>query len=213
VTPGESPTVIVVDDEDAVRDSLLFLLDVEGLPARGFASAEAFLAAAPKPTSGCIITDLWMPGLDGADLLRLLPLHGIDLPVIMITGHGDSAAAARVLAAGAFDFIEKPFQHVAILEAVRAALAVGLPDQARDTRARETGERIARLPRRERTLLNRLVLGDSNREVADKHRIAIADAERMRASIMQRFGAASLSDLIRLVAEARRYAARTPGSL
>jgi two-component system response regulator FixJ len=209
VTSGEPTTVIVIDDEDSVRDSLLFLLDVVGLPAKGFASAEAFLAASPKPAAGCIVTDLWMPGLGGADLLRLLPEHGIRLPVIMITGHGDASAAARALAAGAFDFIEKPFQDVAILEAVRGALALGLPDQARDARARQTGERIARLPKRERTLLDRLVQGDSNREVADKSRMAMVEVELLGARIMQRVGAASLPDLIRLVTEARRYADQT----
>jgi len=130
LTPPASPTVYVVDDDDGVRDSLLFLLEVDGLPAQGFAGVEAFLAALPLGAAGCIVTDLRMPGLDGTDLLGLLPARGIFLPVIVITGHANAAAALRALAAGAFHFIEKPFQDVDILSAVRAALAVGQPDTA-----------------------------------------------------------------------------------
>jgi two-component system response regulator FixJ len=127
--PPGTPTVYVVDDDDAVRDSLLFLLDVSGLPAQGFAGVAAFLAALPKGAAGCIVTDLRMPGLDGTDLLGLLPARGIFLPVIVMTGHANAEGAARALAAGAFHFIEKPFNDVALFDAVRAALAVGQPDR------------------------------------------------------------------------------------
>ncbi len=205
MTTGEPVAVYVIDDDDAVRDSLLFLLDVEGLRGQGFASADAFLAALPLPFSGCVVTDLKMPGLDGADLLRLLPERGIRMPVIVITGQGDAPAAARALAAGAFDFIEKPFQDTAILGAIRAALTTGEPDPARAARARATGRRIAHLPERERTLLDWLVRGETNQGVASTHGLAIADVELLRARIMQRIGATSLPDLLRLVTEARRY--------
>ncbi len=209
MTSDESIPVYVIDDDDAVRESLLFLLDVEGLRGKGFASADAFLAADPMPTTGCIVTDLRMPGLDGADLLRLLPERGVRLPVIVITGQGDAPAAARALAAGAFDFIEKPFQDTAILAAIRAALRNEEPDPARAARARATGRLIAHLPEQERTMLERLVGGDTNHGLAAAHGMAIADVELLRARIMQRMGAASLPDLLRLVIEARRYAAES----
>ncbi len=205
--PAPSPAVYVIDDDDAVRDSLLFLLDVEGLVAQGFASAEAFLAA-PKAAYGCIITDLRMPGMEGTDLLRLLPLQGVHLPVILITGHGDLAAAARALAAGAFDVIEKPFTDSAILGAVRGALARGKPDAARDARAAQTGGRIDGLGDQERRLLCAFVRGDTNAQIAATDGLAVDAVALQRARIMRSMGAASLSELVRLVTEAKRYAAR-----
>lgn len=212
MTRGGSPAVYVIDDDDAVRDSLLFLLGVDGLHGQGFASAEAFLAA-PKAAFGCIVTDLRMPGMEGTDLLRLLPLQGVHLPVILITGHGDMAAAARALAAGAFDVIEKPFQAGAILGAVRAALSRGKPDAVRDARASQTGARIARLAEQERRVLCRLMQGDTNTQVAAAQGLTPDDVAAIRARIMGRVGAASLSDLVRLVTEARRHAAQAGGSL
>jgi len=207
VTHGEPATVYVIDDDDAVRDSLLLLLDVEGFRGQGFAGVDAFLAVTPTPSSGCIVSDLRMPGMDGGDLLRLLPERGIRLPVIVITGQGDAPAAAHALAAGAFDFIEKPFQDTAILGAIRAALTNGKPDPDRAVRARATRRHIAHFPERERMILDRLVLGDTTQGLAALHGIAVADVELMRARIMQRMGAASMPDLLRLVMEARRYAA------
>jgi two-component system response regulator FixJ len=206
VTAGETACVYVIDDDDAVRDSLLFLLDVEGLRGQGFASADAFLAAFPLPPGGCIVTDLRMPGLDGADLLRLLPERGIRKPVIVITGQGDAPAAARALAAGAFDFIEKPFQDTAILGAIRGAMTSDEPDPVRAARAKATGRRLAGLPERERTMLDWLVRGETNQGLAATFGMAVADVELLRARIMQGMGAASLPDLLRLVTEARRYA-------
>jgi two-component system response regulator FixJ len=206
VTAGKPANVYIIDDDDAVRDSLLFLLDVEGFRGRGFAGVDDFLAVTPTPSSGCIVSDLRMPVLSGSDLLRLLPDRGIQLPVIVITGHGDAVAAAHALRAGAFDFIEKPFQDIAILAAIRAALKIGNPDPARAARARAAGRQIALFPERERMMLDQLVYGETNQGLAAQHGIAVAEVELMRARIMQRMGAASLPDLLRLVIDARRYA-------
>ncbi len=207
MTTDESATVYVIDDDDAVRGSLLFLLDVEGFRGQGFARVDDFFAQVPPPSSGCIVTDLRMPVLDGSDLLRSLPDRGIRLPVIVITGHGDAQAAAQALAAGAFDFIEKPFQDTAILGAIRAALTNGEPDPARAARARAARHHIAHFPERERMMLDRLVCGETNQGLAAVDGIAVADVELLRARIMRRMGAASLLDLLRLVIDARRYAA------
>jgi two-component system response regulator FixJ len=207
VTQVENGTVYVVDDDDAVRDSLLFLLDVDGLPARGFSGVAEFIAALPRPAIGCVVTDMRMPGLDGLDLLRLLEEHDSLLPAIVITGHHDVESAARVLAAGAFDFIEKPFQDSAILAAIHAAMAIGQPDPVRNARARATVDRIAHLPERERTVLDWLVQGETTRAPAAAQGFAAGDVELLRSRIMHRVGASSLPDLVRLVTEARRYAA------
>jgi two-component system response regulator FixJ len=212
VNGGEGATVYVIDDDEAVRDSLLFLLAVDGFRGQGFAGVEAFLALSPKPASGCIVTDLRMPGLDGADLLRLLPQHGIRLPVIVITGQGDASAAARALAAGAFDFIEKPFPDAAILDALRAALGLDAIDPTRGARARATGRQLADLPEPERKLLDWLMGGEGNQALAAPNGIALVEVERLRARIMQRMGVANLTDLMRLVNDARRYDVATAGS-
>jgi two-component system, LuxR family, response regulator FixJ len=213
VTQAALGTVYVIDDDDAVRDSLLFLLDVDGLTAQGFPSAETFLAAMPEAVRGCVVTDMKMPGLDGTDLLRLLMEHGVGLPVIVITGHGDVAAAADVMAAGAFDFIEKPFHDFAILGAVRGALGIGEDTAARDARAQLTGERVDQLPERERQVLDRMVRGETNGTIAAAEGISLTDVEMLRARIMVRLGARRPPDLVRLVTESRRYAVRETGSL
>jgi two-component system response regulator FixJ len=200
--PGTG-TVYVIDDDRAVRDSLLFLLDVEGLKARGFASVAAFLAAVPERATGCVVSDMRMPGLDGSDLLRMLPLHRAGLPVIVITGHGDVTAAVRAMEAGAFDFIEKPFQDSAILEAVRAALP-GADNAARERRAKAICDRVAGLSEAEYRLLKHLLRGDSNGAVASALQVALADVDLMRARIMRRLGAQSLAELVRNVGPACR---------
>jgi two-component system response regulator FixJ len=207
VTPAEAATVYVVDDDEAVRDSLLFLLQVDGLPVRGFAGAAEFLAALPQLTAGCVVTDLRMPGLDGAELLRQLSERAPHLPVIVMTGHGDVAAAARVAAAGAFDFIEKPFQDTAILQAVRAALESGPADSSRAERAKKIGETIAHLPARERGVLEWLMQGEGSRAVIASYGVALSDIDLLRARLMLRMGAESVPDLVRLVMEARRFVA------
>lgn len=208
----EAATVYVIDDDDAVRHSLLFLLDVHGLRGQGFDSAGSFLASPPRTTSGCIVTDMRMPRMDGAELMRLLPAHGVNLPVIVITGHGDAGAAAKVMAAGVFDFIEKPFQDAAILDAVRAALTIGKPDPARDARAQMTIERIALLPERERRLLDRLMRGETDPDPSDAS-ASRAENELLRARIMRRLGATTVPHLMRLVTEARRRLGQAGASL
>ena len=212
MTAGEVATVFVIDDDEAVRHSLLFLLEVEGMTAHGFAGVDAFLAAPLTLTAGCIVTDLQMPGLNGADLLRVLPERGVGLPVIVITGHGDVVAAGRAMAAGAFDFIEKPFQDSTILGAVRAALARDRPDPERAARAGATAARIAGLAGPERRALDLLLQGADLTALATSLGIAQDETELMRARILQRLGARRLPDLVRLVTEVRRYADGTDGS-
>src|SRR5271156_6711075 len=124
--------VYVIDDDDAVRDSLTFLLDAAGFAVRSFASALAFLAFEPKPAAGCIVSDIRMPEMDGIEMQQLLDRHGIRLPIIFITGHADVPIAVTALKNGAADFFEKPFDDERLLTAIRAALA-----QERAARGRE----------------------------------------------------------------------------
>jgi two-component system response regulator FixJ len=198
VTEPGPGIVYVIDDDDGVRDSLLFLFGVDDLPALGFSSAEAFLAALPERPVGCIVTDMQMPGEQGANLLRILPQRAVLMPVIVMTGQGDVATALNVLKAGAFDFIEKPFQDTTILNAVRAALTAGHRD-------------IARFSGRDRAVLDGLVDGESNSTIAARTELPVAEVELVRAAILQRLQASGLPDLIRLVVAGRRLAGQPAG--
>ena len=120
---AEAPLVHVVDDDEAVRDSLSLLLESAGLTVRTYDSATTFLTALPNLAAGCVLTDVRMPGLDGLELQRRLTQLGVRLPVIVMTGHGDVPIAVAALKAGASDFIEKPFDDVQLLAAISSALA------------------------------------------------------------------------------------------
>jgi two-component system response regulator FixJ len=211
VTEPGPGIVYVIDDDDGVRDSLLFLFGVDDLPALGFSSAEAFLAALPERPVGCIVTDMQMPGEQGANLLRILPQRAVLMPVIVMTGQGDVATALNVLKAGAFDFIEKPFQDTTILNAVRAALTAGHRDIAQDARARVARDAIARFSGRDRAVLDGLVDGESNSTIAARTELPVAEVELVRAAILQRLQASGLPDLIRLVVAGRRLAGQPAG--
>ena len=198
-------SVFVVDDDQAMRDSLL-LLRGEGIRARGFASAALFLEALPDERAACIITDLRMPQIEGAELIqRLRVLRGDTWPVIVITGHADVPLAVHLMKAGVVDFIEKPFDPHRILEAVRGCLST-LERHGAESEAREqTSSRLATLTPRERQVFDALIDGKSNKEIALILDISPRTVEIFRAKVMQKMQATSLSMLVRLglsVAEA-----------
>jgi signal transduction histidine kinase/FixJ family two-component response regulator len=153
---AEDCTVYVVEDDDAVRASMLFLLDVEGFRTRGFAGADDFLQALPEGANGCIVTDVRMPGLGGELLLRALRERGVGMPVIVVSGHGDATVGPRLIAAGAFQFIEKPFQHATLMNALRAALADAAPDPDQDEILTDQPVRLAPTSRLDNDLLDAL---------------------------------------------------------
>jgi two-component system response regulator FixJ len=187
--------VHIVDDDDAVRQSLAFLLSSAGLPVRLYESASAFLAGLSAPQSGCLITDIRMPGMTGIELLKALREKSLSMPAIVITGHGDVPLAVEAMKAGAVDFIEKPFDEEAILNAVKRAL-----DQGSD----ENGDglvvaaRLATLSERERQVLEGLVAGHPNKTIARGLGISPRTVEVYRANLMAKMQAKSLSDLIRM---------------
>jgi two-component system, LuxR family, response regulator FixJ len=192
-------SVYIVDDEEAVRQSLSALLATVGYSPIGFASAGDFLAAAGSLAKGCVIVDVRMPGISGLELQRCLAEAGLDFPMIIITGHGDVPLAVKAMKAGAVDFIEKPFSATAILTSLAAAFAARPhPPAAIDPAAAEAMSRLALLSPREGQVLGGLVAGLPNKTIAHDLAISPRTVEIHRARVMDKMGARSLSELVRL---------------
>jgi len=189
--------VHVVDDDLAVRRALAFLLATDGLAVRVHESASAFLAAVAEPT-GCIVTDVRMPEIDGIEFLRRLRQRGPIPPVIVMTGHADVPLAVAAMKEGARDFIEKPFDDEVLLASVRSALAQAerSADRAAETKAVRT--RLATLSERERDVLDGLVAGKANKVIALDLGISPRTVEIYRANVMAKLQAGSLSELVRM---------------
>ena len=192
------PIVYVIDDDDAVRQSLEFLLKTAGISARGFDSAKAFLNVLPAIKSGCIITDVRMPEITGIDLLRHVKENGLDIPVIVITGHGDIALAVEAMKIGAVDFLEKPFDDDLLLAAVRSALNTEAGTARHKAELAEIHDKLAALSNRERQVLEGLVAGKANKVIAFDLGISPRTVEIYRANLMTKMSANSLSDLVRM---------------
>ena len=194
--PSES-VVHVVDDDEAVRDSMAFLLRSAQLEVEAYESAVAFLGKAAG-AAGCVVTDVRMPEMTGIELVRRLKELGNKLPVIVMTGHGDVPLAVEAMKAGAVDFIEKPFDEATMLTAVRAALARGEAVGKRDAERAEIEQRLNRLSGREREVLLALVRGQPNKIIAHNLEISPRTVEIYRANVMAKMDAPSLSDLVRM---------------
>jgi len=192
------PIIYVIDDDDAVRNSLEFLLKTAGINVRGFESAKTFLDILPGISSGCIITDVRMPEITGIDLLRRVKEFNADLPVIVITGHGDISLAVEAMKIGAVDFLEKPFDDDLLLAAVRSALNRDADAAKRKADLGEIGEKLAALSNRERQVLDGLVAGNANKVIAFDLGISPRTVEIYRANLMTKMAANSLSDLVRM---------------
>jgi len=192
------PVVHVVDDDDAARESLRFLLEAAHLPVRAYDSAKPFLDALPDIEGGCVITDVKMPEIDGLELVRSLKRHEVGLPVIVITGQADVPLAVQAMKAGAVDFIEKPYDGEALLGAVRSALDVHGKDVRRDSERAEIRARLAALSQRERQVLDGLIAGQPNKAIARELGISARTVEIYRAHVMAKMQAASLSQLVRM---------------
>jgi two-component system, LuxR family, response regulator FixJ len=198
VTDLSNSVVHVVDDDAAIRDSLSFLLDSAGFTARAYEAAPDLLARVGELEPGCIVTDVRMPGMSGLELVARLKELGVVHPVIVLTGHADVALAIEAMKAGVLDFLEKPFDDEALLSAVRSALAAGESEVGRRSERAEVERRVASLTDRERDVFEAIVAGDSNKAAAIRLGISPRTVEIYRANVMEKMGAKSLSELVRL---------------
>jgi len=190
-------TVHVIDDDDAMRDSMSFLLEARGFAPQAYASADAFLDSVAQAQAGYIVTDVRMPGLSGLELLRELKSRGVSWPVIVMTGHGDIGLAVQAMKAGAIDFIEKPFSDEALLNALSAAQ--DKPGaETREADADAAQRLLASLSPRERDVLQGVVAGKANKVIAHDLSISPRTVEIYRANLMTKTGARHLSELMRI---------------
>ncbi len=197
---SQSGRVYVIDDDAAMRDSLDFLLGSAGFSVRLFDSAEAFLNE-PSLEFGCVLTDIRMPGIDGIELLRRLnpASDARKLPVIIMTGHGDVPLAVEAMKLGALDFLEKPFEDDRLIGMIETALAQ--PESGSKGEA-DMAARVASLTPRERQVMQGLVAGQSNKNIAREHDISPRTVEVYRANVMTKMHAGSLSELVRFAIRA-----------
>jgi two-component system response regulator FixJ len=192
------PVIYVIDDDEAVRQSLEFLLKTAGIKVRGFESAGEFLDILPQVDCGCVVTDVRMPGITGIELLRRVKESSADLPVIVITGHGDISLAVEAMKIGAVDFLEKPFDDDQLIAAVRSALSRDANAAKRKAELADIQDKLAALSNRERQVLDGLVAGNANKTIAFDLGISPRTVEIYRANLMTKMGANSLSDLVRM---------------
>lgn len=191
--------VYVIDDDESARHSLEFLLDVAGVRVRSFASADAFLKAAPPLAGACVVTDVRMPGMSGIELAEELKRRGGQVPVIVITGHADVPLAIQAMKAGVADFIEKPFDDEVMLAAIRNALAQHAGEESAAAERQVVLGRIATLSPREREVMDGLVAGKANKAIAFDLDISARTVEVYRANLMMKMQAKTLSELVRMV--------------
>lgn len=189
--------VHVVDDDAAMRDSVGFLLDTAGFEVALYQDGTRLLDTLAKPARGCVLTDIRMPDVDGLELLRRLRASGHTLPVVVMTGHGDVPLAVEAMKLGACDFIEKPFDDEALLQALRSALDRGRPVEGADPRLQEFIQRVGTLSQRERQVLDQLVAGGTSKEIGRALDISPRTVEIYRAKLMAKTQATGLQELVR----------------
>ena len=190
--------VHVIDDDEAVRASLVFLLEMADLPARAYASAQAFLDVAESVAAGCVVTDIRMPGMSGLELIRRLKVRNVALPVIVITGHGDVPLAVEAMRAGVLDFLEKPFEDEALIISIRSALNAQVKATQQTTERERFEQMLATLSGREREVLQGVIAGKLNKVIAFELGISPRTVEVYRANVMSKTGAHGLSELVRI---------------
>lgn len=204
MTATVEQTVFIVDDDVAVRDSLALLLGLKGYRTAIFSSAEDFLAAYRKDWRGCLVLDIKMSGMTGLELQAQLTSQGIELPIVIITGHGDAASARSALKSGAVDFLEKPLDEEQLVAAVGSALERDAKRRAEKVGGTEASSRLARLTPRERQVMDLAAAGRHNREIGEALGISPRTVEVYKARLMEKLQARNLSELIRFALTADR---------
>ncbi|MEY3892809.1 MAG: hypothetical protein RLZZ539_1115 [Pseudomonadota bacterium] len=197
----QAEVVYVVDDDEAVRDSLTWLLESNGYTVRCHASAERFLQSlqnTDKSTISCLILDVRMPGMSGLELQERLISENLPMPISFITGHGDVSMAVSTMKRGAVDFIEKPFKENELCALVERMLTKARVDFAQADQRKITQSLLSKLTGRERQVLERIVAGRLNKQIADDLSISIKTVEAHRANIMEKLNVNTVADLLRL---------------
>jgi two-component system, LuxR family, response regulator FixJ len=193
------PTVFIVDDDQAIRQSLQWLLVYANMNVETFASAEEFFHAFDPPRRGCLVLDLRMPGINGLTLQETLVREKIHLPIIFITGHGDVPQAVQAMKLGAIDFIEKPFDDHVLLSRIRQALAIDEKQRVDQSLREQIEQKLNRLSRREWEVAELLATGSANKEVARQLGLSIKTVEVHRANIMHKLEAGSLAEIVQML--------------
>jgi len=189
--------VHIVDDDNAIRESLSLLMKSEGIQATTYATAEDFLSQYHPTESQCLLLDIRMPGMSGLELIEELKKRNISIPVIFITGHGDISMAVQAMRAGATDFIEKPFDSDYLIRRTRDCLQECLCLSHSNELKQKMNERLSRLTKRERQVMDLLVDGKQNKTIAYELNISVRTVELHRAKVMEKLSAHSLSDVVR----------------
>ena len=199
---AERAKVYVIDDDEAMRDSLNFLLDSSGFEVTLFEHAQAFLDRLPALGFGCVLSDVRMPGIDGIELLKRMKAVGSSFPILVMTGHGDVPLAVEAMKLGAVDFLEKPFEDERLVAMIEAAIRQAEPAAKTESVTQDILVRIASLSPRERQVMDGLMAGLSNKLIAREYDISPRTIEVYRANVMTKMGANSLSELVRLAMRA-----------
>lgn len=194
--------VYVIDDDEAMRDSLNFLLDSSGYDVSLFEHAQSFLNTLSSLSFGCVVSDVRMPGIDGIELLKRLKVQNSSFPILIMTGHGDVPLAVEAMKLGAVDFLEKPFDDDRLISMIEAALRQAGPVAKNEAIAQEVAARVASLSPRERQVMEGLIAGLSNKLIAREYDISPRTIEVYRANVMTKMQANSLSELVRLAMRA-----------
>ncbi len=192
-------TVYVVEDDEAVRDSLELLLKSDGKPVQTFESATDFLKDYSDKMAGCIVLDIRMPGMDGMELQKKLNDKHSILPIIFVTGHGDVPMAVDAMKEGAVDFIQKPYREEALLEKIEAALSQDLEQRKTLDEKQEIIRRVKSLTPREHEIMDRMIAGQANKVIAIELEISQRTVEIHRSRVMHKMGTHSLAHLVRMV--------------
>ena len=203
------PVVFVVDDDEAVRTSLKALVESVGFRSEAYDSAQAFLAAYNAEQPGCLVLDVRMRGMSGLELQEELLKRNISLPIIIVTGHGDIPMAVRAMRAGAVDFIEKPYRDQALLDRIQQAIDRDHTVRAEHQERRSIQERLGQLTPRERDVLDLVMSGKINKQIAADLGVSLRAVESHRAKVMERMGAGSVAELVQMVMKAKTPASQS----
>ena len=194
--------VYVIDDDEAMRDSLSFLLDSANFNVTLFENALRFLDALPDLEFGCVVSDVRMPGLDGIELLKRMKAGHSSFPIVIMTGHGDVPLAVEAMKQGAVDFLEKPFEDDRLIGMIETAIRQAEPSLKSEALTQDIAARVASLSPRERQVMDGLIAGLSNKLIARDYNISPRTIEVYRANVMTKMQANSLSELVRLAMRA-----------